>query len=262
MASNDKKSITKDYVIPLLAIIASGTAAFMSFKTSTAQQDLQSKIALLQADQAVKEFHLDVYIKSYGLVEKALSEKNAAAADFARKSIALIEDVEVQASLMKFLTNTVQEVADEKMENDASKKDFNLVIERAKADQKVLQSQLGLTKTFYAQDANSLDLKGWRIQVLYCSSRPSALKNATNVASEVASQTGAKSYLTLVGQVSERRFSNAPLNINYSSSDGIERDQAKQLASLLDSMNLINARFQLRPVATDYGNHMSIYVCV
>ena len=269
MSNEDKPHFFKDFIIPLLAIAASGLAALMSYTTSrsqnelqVSQQELQSKIAQLQSDQAKKEFRLDVYVKSYDLVEKALEEKSAPAADFARQVIALVEDPEIQESLYKYLENTVQKTANEKPDTDKSKQALQKIIERTQADQQILQAQTQPSSILLSNDSDVLDLKGWRIQVMYCEREKSALNIATELATSIATYTGAKSSLTSVSTTAESKVSNASLNINYSHADNSEMAIAEKVSALLGSLGIVNTEFQLRPVSTDFGDHLSIYVCL
>ncbi len=251
----------KDYGIPLIAIIASILAAFMSFITSISQNTLQNDIAKFQEEQAKKEFRLNVYIKSYDLVEKALEDKNAPAGEFARRVISLVEDDDVKQGLLDYLKLMLQKVKEEQSKSGIAQEDLELVIARAEADQEVLTAQTQPSSSNVNNENAPPDLHGWRIQVMYCERQREALENATTVAKTIASYTGAKCRLTSVSPNSENKVSNSPININYSKKDNGERKKAEALAEFLNSQGLSKEEFKLRKVNTDFGDHMSVYVC-
>ena len=257
MTEKSKTNLLKDILIPAISIVASFSAAYISYSSS-------QKIANLQQQLEQKKFRLDVYVKSYELVQKAVENNEPAAADFARRVIALLDDSEIKNGLYAYLAEKL--ISAENEIDAVQKQDLQVIVDRINADKKVLAVNEHREKQTIesSSDSMSLNLSDWRVQVLYCTDKQNALTVATDLATLITDKTSAHTYLTTVDLNTKMNVFNSDLNINYTSSDNHEKSLAEGLEALLNTQeSLLNgARFILRPVNSKFPYHMSIYVCI
>ena len=269
--SDSSSSFVKDFLLPGLALAGSVVAAYMSWSTAQDAHALQVEITKLEAQQARDEFQFEVYIKTYEFVSSVVDKGDENSVEFARALIQMIDDAEVEENLTGFLAEEAKAASKDDSRPADEREQLAKLATDARMDFELLHAQKSVRLPEVVQAVEPDDprpLRGWRIQILHCDSTDDAsLELARRAARTVSRELGAKAYLTKdAGNRAKSSVSDAPLNVNYTSSSAEEKRYGKQIARLLNAQALASARdgkqFTLRAVNSKIPNHMSVYICL
>lgn len=259
-------------LLSLATLIVSAIAAYQSEKAANQANKAAEKsnliaeeLGTISVQQQDKQIALNTYLQSYDLVTKAIDKKDQIAAKFARLSITKLNDTKTEEELLQLLKEGMQRATNAPNTNKEKAKELRNIVKQTEADQIVLdakrraEAEAASLKPSEARE--KFALQEWRVQVLHCQNKDSALNNATKIASFITKSTGAKTYLTAIYSGEGANVANASANVNYTINDSKEKRVAAKLASQLNAKFNNLAEFKLRPVRTDYPQHMSVYIC-